>query len=855
MPRKRPPTSTKASKVPRVPTSLSLRDIYPPPVKVPNSRTGAAEINLNCCGNVDCGNYGVPFNRSLPVFKGPNAAQRRAAASQRHPDLATGRGLYRLGTGNGYGVRRESKAFEYSKDNRSWEDERSMICDHVEGNGSCEIGFKLLSNEHFLDEVIRLEKENGILEGVACGACGRAYLEAPEEFLFNGRHGRPKTSIRGKKSKPAENGDGWKLGVRLIHKPCRGKPGARFTVSPEHVRQKERYDNMRILRAIVSGSGMNDLRRMLADQETGLGIGMSRIYNRIFWLERMLVAFEKAQLQIWEEELTKKRDLRVAAMEAAGETVEPYHRHIRHNRIAHDDIALTVNWETKTDRKLTILNCSVSADIDSGYIFRVDFDFDPSVDPARFFRENYLDDNLNPKNLRREYIRPSGKVFRLPLLATQRPSGRFDEEQFFGAVASKFDLFRRKIEALTEEGTDLRSEAQNEVIEAAWLAKSAKSIGQDYFGLPVDKRDHRAAFGGMMVRDVYAKAASLNKLRETLPFGRITLVGEQEGTLSRVVSHIFRDEILEDRFEWHVIGFHKEATKEDRKEAVSFFKSNLEVFKTTYPFPDAKPYQVLTDFFADKMRPAVIIGEDGGNSPDYGQIFRSKQYPRLWVRSPVHSSGEIYKKVGFMIVSKRWRKAFKDCQFDVLPTDPEVRRAMARRGLRATLQPASTFMNALRERVSPARRAGGRGSARSGDSFISGAAYNPRVLMAIINIFRIYYYFFEPRPYVSPTNARSTVEVAPGFRRIKLPGKDGFVVVPKQRKTAPKRSTPAQRLGMTVIPPTGEEPLDRAPALHDALYRPWLYHGTPLFEKLEERPWKRDRKATSARRTKRPSTP
>ena len=40
-----------------------------------------------------------------------------------------------------------------------------------------------------------------------------------------------------------------------------------------------------------------------------------------------------------------------------------------HMRIAHDDVVISVNWESRSDRRLTPLQCSVSADIDTGYVF------------------------------------------------------------------------------------------------------------------------------------------------------------------------------------------------------------------------------------------------------------------------------------------------------------------------------------------------------------------------------------------------------------------------------------------------------------------------------------------------------
>jgi len=51
---------------------LSLEVVYPP---------AGSKINLNTCGDPDCGNFGVAADFSIPTFKGRNAAQRKLLAS------------------------------------------------------------------------------------------------------------------------------------------------------------------------------------------------------------------------------------------------------------------------------------------------------------------------------------------------------------------------------------------------------------------------------------------------------------------------------------------------------------------------------------------------------------------------------------------------------------------------------------------------------------------------------------------------------------------------------------------------------------------------------------------------------
>jgi hypothetical protein len=225
----------------------------------------------------------------------------------------------------------------------TWKDNRQVRCQFERPAGPCDVGFSLLSNENLLEEAERLRGHNGVLAGPGCKACGRRYLAAPDEFVVNGANGN--------------------TGIRLIHRPCRKKPGGRFTVSLDHERQRRTADNVQILQALVNGTGINDLVRMLAPSGSGRACGVSRVYDRIFWLHGVLLAFEREQLRRWRETVA-----------ASGET--PRHH------LAHDDIVLNVNWETREDRRITQLNCSVTADVRSGYVYRIDVDFDPTVDPV-----------------------------------------------------------------------------------------------------------------------------------------------------------------------------------------------------------------------------------------------------------------------------------------------------------------------------------------------------------------------------------------------------------------------------------------------------------------------------------------
>ncbi len=773
---------------------FSLSQIYPP---------YSQSTNLNVCGDPDCGNYGQPYNDVYEGFVGRNGPLKRMTASLKNSAIGLGVGSYKLNSRGDKENVRNSSAFEYEGDVHSWSDNRSMKCQHQAGNAECGIKLMILSNEHFEDELDRLTSQNDLLTGPRCGHCGTSYLSAPEDFAFNGANGK-KVGPKGKSKA---------IGIRVVHKPCKGKKGSRFTVSQSHIRQKDRRENIRILKELVNDTSINALKRLLVPAEGKRKVGVKKIYDRIFWLEKTLLAYENAQLAEWHKKQNKENKF-------------------RHTRIAHDDIVLGVNWETSRDRRITALNCSVSADIRSGYVFRIDVDFDPNVDPVSFITEKYLDEGEGQPQLRKHYKQKGGEEFTAPLLHFQRPSGRYDEAALFASAESHLRLFAEKV----ADATALNPFSQTDAIEwaihdAHEKANKISLLANKYFNFQENEKDSRNAFSGIMTRNVYTKAAHLAALKGMVPYGKITLVGEQESTMARTVPHIFRDMIEEDRFEWAIVSFDKEATKPIKMRRSTAYNDKFRTFR--HANPDLEPWQALEKWTAKNMKPAVKTDRFGTVSHFPISNLTSKAFPSLWMQSPIQASGETNKVVGFPILSPRYRARYKRLGIDSQIEEDELQQAIARRVVKATIQPASTFMNSLRERLTFAKRAGGR-SSRSGDTFVNGGCYNPRVLIAILNIFRVHYNFFELREYVSPINKDLETEYIPeGIASIAIPGTDQRITVPKRRRLTPIERTPAERAGILASPKEGVQP--KVPDVSRILYQPWLFHGTPLWAKLQGR--------------------
>ncbi|WP_143535468.1 hypothetical protein [Roseisalinus antarcticus] len=199
------------------------------------------------------------------------------------------------------------------------------------------------------------------------------------------------------------------------------------------------------------------------------------------------------------------------------------------------------------------------------------------------------------------------------------------------------------------------------------------------------------------------------------------------------------------------------------------------------------------------------------------------------MKSPTQASGELDKVVGFPVVATGLRRRQKELPFDTADLDADLREELAKLVHKATLQPASTFMNWLRECLSAAARAGS-GGARVGGSYIQGAILDPRTRIALLNIFRVSYIYFELRPGSSPFDrAPSDRADVPGVTRrpLRNPGTDERIEIAHTTWRAPDRKTSAVRHGIDAFVRRKTGKVD-VPDRHRVIYRPWLHAGTKV---------------------------
>lgn len=101
--------------------NLTLAQVYP---------RVSGDTNLNCCGDPDCGNYGVEPAPTKHSFIGRGATERRLKAAMADPTIARGVGRYKMEAESGDNLHRQTDAFEFEDDPRAWSDGRVIICQH-----------------------------------------------------------------------------------------------------------------------------------------------------------------------------------------------------------------------------------------------------------------------------------------------------------------------------------------------------------------------------------------------------------------------------------------------------------------------------------------------------------------------------------------------------------------------------------------------------------------------------------------------------------------------------------------------------------------------------------------------------
>lgn len=477
-------------------------------------------------------------------------------------------------------------------------------------------------------------------------------------------------------------------------------------------------------------------------------------------------------------------------------------------------------------------------------------DFDSRVSPVEEFKRSYLDEDGRLTNLTWDYgpCQPDP----VPRFSWQRPTGRLHEPQFFAAAINELKNFKRKIRPGLHRGL-AKTEPQ---VSDAWARASGdiqtiRDVAAGWFGFDLEKLPLRGSFRGVTTRDTYTKAAHFVLLKEMLPPGKIVLTTERAATLPTLLPHLFADDIRENRFTWLAIGFNKTAIKDVITGKVKDYRAKHRAFHEAGLWSGC--FKLDTDmagaaraYIAEHMTGAQ--GNRGGKAvPFPPTYYQGTAFPTLWPKSSTQASGEVDKVVGLPIVRAGLRQDLKAVTFDGAGLTDEIRAELAELVDLATLHPVSSFMNSVRARLSAATRASS-GGARLGKTYITDAAFNPKVLSALLNIYRVAYDYLEPKTYASPYEPESLLKgeeepVEPPMRKVRYPGSGEVVEGTAKVRQVIIRKTSAMRHGIDAFRRRRDGGAG-VPSLRRLIYRPWLYASTKVGAK-RDRNWDRADRAAA----------
>jgi transposase-like protein len=581
----------------------------------------------------------------------------------------------------------------------------------------CRRQFTLVSNRALFFEVRRLLDNNGVLNQGACPDpdCENVWRPAnqyPEEYYAHGETscGRPR-------------------------KRCR-KCGATFTIEGDHRTWSRLEVNKAIVLDLVNRASLNAILRKT-------GIGGKRLYERIDFIHRQMLSFERARLRSLRES-AKFRKRRFALCTDAQDQV--------------------VNWIKSEYREHVQLSCLSTADNLTGFVFRSDANIDPTVgDCGRHFEKLEAD---------RDFDTIEGLGL----------SARYEVELFLRgafwslAFEQKGRLKRKRRKRNGKEDAVLPAEDSDEVADAeeaiqrilpsevrvAEIEQAKRTILRMIEDLPKTPGGHPPH--GVVIKPSYTALAHFLALTAMLPADAILhLVTDPSATIVSSMLNGMRDRIKNNLADVTLVMFDKELTQPKKQARVAKFKKDLlEFAKGTGP--EVSTARALRRAFLKEFSVQMKKGLVG--------------IPATWWTIPIETMYEPGKRVG-IVHQRSLSTPEKDEEHFITLLD------------RSSLHAVDSFFNFMRQRVSYLHRAG---LSRSSKSFYNAfQPYRGDMLQKIVDIARVYYNWVEPRPFRIERNFENIEE-----RPLKSK-KEMVAVATRQQRRAEMRetpSTPAMRLGL-----------------------------------------------------------
>lgn len=333
-----------------------------------------------------------------------------------------------------------------------------------------------------------------------------------------------------------------------------------------------------------------------------------------------------------------------------------------------------VNWTNAADKRNVILHAVGSADNNTGYVFGLHLNFDPTLDPVEIEKDAEICGDYNVKIPFRRYAR------------------LWLAKDYHAAIKNNHAR-RETYGTLTEEIEQAYDEAQErEDIEA------------------VDKQDFNSKLPakGMQIHAEYSLYGHFFFLRQLLGgVEKVRFFLDQDSGMRAACLGAFADRIKESRCDAFYVRINKAMTINEKRQAVAAVKKEWSEAKEQHP--DLSDSKLKLLLIKERMKGVMHFGK----------------WQDKWVYHPFPNMGEPEKAVCYLT--------------DIQGYDEDH---LAWLYNKASLHSIDRFFMQVRRRLSLLERPISTSSS-AGRKWFGYSAYNPGIIIKVLDIFRVFYNYVE----------------------------------------------------------------------------------------------------------------
>jgi transposase-like protein len=376
--------------------------------------------------------------------------------------------------------------------------------------------------------------------------------------------------------------------------------------------------------------------------------------------------------------------------------------------ISVDRQMLSVNWATRKDRRNVLLWGIGSADLDSGYVFGMHLNYDPDMNETEVQRDmlRFGDDHLK---------QPFRRYARVWLPA-----------DYEAAAAYRRRIKRRKASQLTGEDDELTAEIMQAYDEA--------QRRPDIEAGPAPSQSLRTPAEGMLVHEQVTMNAHMQYLARLLRNAeKVRVFMDQESGLRAAFMSAFWERLKapERTADAFYVSILKEMTVNQKRREVMMSDRRFNAAMLAHP--ELSQDAIMVMLVREEMEKMTTVG----------------RWDDPWLSHPLPNLCEPIKKVCWLTDLAGYSKDH-----------------IARLYLKATLHPIDRYFMQVRRRISLAER-GITSASNQGRVWFGYNAYDPNVLVKMLEIFRVFYNYCE-----DDTSDKQTPAVRLGLAEARIDPQD-----------------------------------------------------------------------------------